>query len=56
MNRSRLIAPYRGVRYYLGEYTVRPPENVKELLICDMRQCTMLLKEHLVYLKKDFLS
>ena len=31
MNRSRLIAPYRGVRYYLGEYSVRPPENVKEL-------------------------
>ncbi|KAL0000952.1 hypothetical protein SO802_014733 [Lithocarpus litseifolius] len=27
MNRSRLIAPYRGVRYHLKEYSVRPPEN-----------------------------
>ena len=31
MNRSRLIAPYRGVRYHLKEYSVRPPENAKEL-------------------------
>ena len=31
MNRSRLIASYRGVRYYLGEYSVRPLEDAKEL-------------------------
>ncbi|XP_050277871.1 uncharacterized protein LOC126719344 [Quercus robur] len=31
MNRSRLIAPYRGVRYHLKEYVVRPLENAKEL-------------------------
>ena len=31
MNRSRLIAPYRGVRYHLKEYFVCPPENAKEL-------------------------
>ena len=31
MNRSRLIEPYRGVRYHLKEYFVRPLENVKEL-------------------------
>ena len=31
MNRSCLIAPYRGVRYHLKEYFVRPPKNVKKL-------------------------
>ena len=31
MNTSRLIAPYRGVRYYLNEYSVHLPENAKEL-------------------------
>ena len=31
MNRSHLIAPYRGVRYHLKEYSIRFPENVKEL-------------------------
>ena len=31
MNRSCLIAPYRGVRYYLKEYSIRSPENAKQL-------------------------
>ena len=31
MNRSHLIAPYRGVRYRLKEYSVCPPKNAKEL-------------------------
>ena len=31
MNRSRLIAPYRRVRYHLKEYSIHPPENAKEL-------------------------
>uniref|UniRef100_A0A2N9H1E1 Myb/SANT-like domain-containing protein n=1 Tax=Fagus sylvatica TaxID=28930 RepID=A0A2N9H1E1_FAGSY len=31
MNRGRLIAPYRGVRYHLKEYSTRPPQNAKEL-------------------------
>ena len=31
MNRSYLIAPYRGVRYHLKEYSIRPHENAKEL-------------------------
>ena len=31
MNRSRLNAPYREVRYHLKEYSVCPPENAKEL-------------------------
>ena len=31
MNRSHLIAPYRGVRYHLKEYSICFPENVKEL-------------------------
>ena len=31
INRSHLIAPYRGVRYHLKEYSIRFPENVKEL-------------------------
>ena len=31
MLRSGLIAPYRGVRYHLKEYSARGPENVKEI-------------------------
>ena len=31
MNRSRLIAPYRGVYYHLKEYSIHPSENAKEL-------------------------
>nr|XP_023879056.1 uncharacterized protein LOC111991513 [Quercus suber] len=31
MNRSRLVAPYRGVLYHLKEYFIRPPKNAKEL-------------------------
>ena len=31
MNRSRLIAPYWGVRYHLKEYSVCPSRNAKEL-------------------------
>ncbi|KAJ8748877.1 hypothetical protein K2173_013309 [Erythroxylum novogranatense] len=31
MLRSGLIAPYRGVRYHLKEYSARGPENAKEL-------------------------
>ena len=31
MNRSCLIALYSGVRYYLKEYSIRSPENAKEL-------------------------
>ena len=31
MNRSHMIAPYRGVRYHLEEYSVRPLENAKIL-------------------------
>ena len=31
MNRNRLIAPYRGVRYHLKEYSICSPENAKEL-------------------------
>ena len=31
MNRGRLIASYRGVRYHLKEYSTRPLQNAKEL-------------------------
>ena len=31
MNRNRLIAPCRGVRYHLKEYSICSPENAKEL-------------------------
>ena len=31
MLRSGLIAPYRGVRYHLKEYSTRGPENAEEL-------------------------
>ena len=30
-HRSTLIAPYRGVRYHLKEYSNRAPENAREL-------------------------
>nr|XP_043615827.1 putative nuclease HARBI1 [Erigeron canadensis] len=30
-NRSTLIAPYRGVRYHLKEYSSRAPQNTREL-------------------------
>ena len=31
MNRSGLVAPFRGVRYHLKEYSSKGPENAKEL-------------------------
>ncbi|KAK2646702.1 hypothetical protein Ddye_021897 [Dipteronia dyeriana] len=31
MLRSGLIAPYRGVRYHLKEYSSHPPQNCREL-------------------------
>ena len=49
MNRGCLIAPYRGVRYHLKEYSTRPPQNAKEFSTYDMHHCATLLKEHLVY-------
>ena len=39
MNRNRLIAPYKRVHYYLKEYSVRPPENAKELF--NLRQASL---------------
>ena len=55
MNRSRLIAPSRGVRYYLGEFSVRPPENVKELF--NLRYASMhdAIERAFGVLKKRFL-
>ena len=31
MNRSGLMAPFKGVRYHLKEYSTREPENTREL-------------------------
>ena len=52
MNRSRLIAPYRGVCYHLSEYSIRPPENAKELF--NLRHVSVLntIKKTFGILKK----
>ena len=39
MNRSHMIAPYRGVRYHLEEYSVRPFENAK--ILFNLRHASM---------------
>ena len=54
MNRSRLIAPYRGVHYYLKEYSVHPLENPKELF--NLRHTSLRIAIERVFgvLKKRF--
>ena len=54
MNRSRLIAPYRGVRYHLKEYSVHPLENPKELF--NLRHTSLRIAIERVFgvLKKRF--
>ena len=52
MNRSRLIAPYRGVRYHLKEYSVHPPENAKELF--NLRHASLRTAIVLTHKMKSF--
>ena len=54
MNRSCLIAPYRGVRYHLKEYSVHPPENAKELF--NLRHALLCIAIEIAFgvLKKRF--
>ena len=54
MNRSRLIAPYRGVHYNLKEYSVRPPENAKELFNLQHASLRTAIERAFGILKKRF--
>ena len=54
MNRSRLIAPYRGVCYHLREYSIRPPENAKELFNLRHVSVRNTIKKAFGILKKRF--
>ena len=54
MNRSRLIAPYRGVHYNLKEYSVRPPENAKELFNLQHALLCTAIERAFGILKKRF--
>ena len=54
MNRSRLIAPYRGVYYHLKEHSIRPPENAKELFNLRHVSVRNTIKKAFGILKKRF--
>ena len=54
MNRSCLIAPYRGVHYNLKEYSVRPPENAKELFNLQHALLRTAIERAFGILKKRF--
>ena len=54
MNRSHLIAPYRGVCYHLREYSIRPPENAKELFNLRHVSVCNTIKKAFGILKKRF--
>ena len=54
MNRSRLIAPYRGVCYHLKEYSVRPPENAKKLFNLQHASLRTAIERAFGILKKRF--
>ena len=56
MNRSHLIAPYRGVCYHLREYSICPPENAKELFNLRHVSVRNTIKKAFGILKRDFLS
>ena len=54
MLRSTLLAPYRGVRYHLKEYSRNPPQNLKELF--NLRHATLhnVIERAFGVLKKRF--
>ena len=54
INRSRLIAPYKGVCYHLREYSIRPPENAKELFNLRHVSVRNTIKKAFGILKKRF--
>ena len=54
MNRSRLIAPYRGVRYHLKEYSVRPPKNAKKLFNLRLASLRTAIERAFGVFKKRF--
>ena len=54
MNRSRLIAPYKGVRYHIKWYFVRPLENAKELFNLRHASLRTAIERAFGILKKRF--
>ena len=54
MLRSELIAPYRGVRYHLKEYSSRPPENSRELFNLRRASLRNAIERTFGVLKKRF--
>ena len=56
MNRNRLIAPYKRVHYHLKEYySIRPPENAKELFNLRHASLRNAIEKAFGVLKKRFL-
>ena len=55
MNRNRLIAPYKRVHYHLKEYSIRPPENAKELFNLRHASLHNAIEKAFGVLKKRFL-
>ena len=56
MNRSRLIALYRGVRYHLKECFVRPPENAKELFNLRHASLRTVVKTYVIHLLGTYIT
>ena len=54
MNRSRLSAPYKRVRYHLKEYFVHPSKNAKELFNLRHASLRTAIERAFVVLKKRF--
>ncbi|XP_050280325.1 uncharacterized protein LOC126721316 [Quercus robur] len=54
MLRSGLMAPYRGVRYHLKEYSARGPENVEELFNHRHSSLRNVIERTFGVLKKQF--
>nr|XP_023914909.1 uncharacterized protein LOC112026451 [Quercus suber] len=54
MLRSTLLAPYRGVRYHLKEYSRNPPQNPKELFNLRHVSLRNVIERAFVVLKKRF--
>ena len=54
MLRSTLLAPYRGVRYHLKEYSRNPPQNPKELFNLQHASLRNAIERAFGVLKKRF--
>ncbi|WOG86595.1 hypothetical protein DCAR_0205810 [Daucus carota subsp. sativus] len=53
-HRTGLVAPYRGVRYHLKEYSTHPPENAKELFNLRLASLRNAIERAFDVLKRRF--